>query len=90
MTKKKFTTIPNPAQPTAEQIKAYEKGGIGTDRKNNQEEATQRFSLDMPASLHRRLKIACVATGRKMGAEAIELIEQRTVELEREAGINHK
>ena len=88
--KKNFKTIPNPTQPSNEQIKAYEKGGIGNDHKSNQEETTQRFSLDMPATLHRRLKMACAATGRKMGPEVLGLVEQRTAELEREASIDHK
>lgn len=90
MGKKNFTTIPNPPQPSDEQIEAYEKGGIGTDHKNNQEEATQRFSLDMPATLHRRLKMACATTGRKMGPEMLGLVEKRTKELELEARIDHK
>lgn len=88
MTQKKFTKIPNPGQPSADQIAAYEKGGVGTDRNNNQETAMQRFSLDMPVNLRRRLKIACAATGRKMGPEVLGLVEKRTKELE--ASIGHK
>jgi hypothetical protein len=39
----------------------------------------------MPASLHRRFKLACTKHGLAMVGEAIELIEHRTAELESRA-----
>jgi predicted DNA-binding protein len=45
------------------------------------------LSLDLPASLHRRFKTACSATGRKMVGEIEAFIEHRAAELEDEAGL---
>ena len=53
-------------------------------------EPTKRLSLDLPASTHTRFKTACSAMGRKMVGELQEFIEQRTAELEEEAGITRK
>jgi hypothetical protein len=36
----------------------------------------------MPASLHRRFKLACVATDKLMVEEVLAFIERRTAELE--------
>ena len=90
MARKAFTAAPKPSQPTAEQVAAYEKGGLGTDRKVGMTEPKQRFSLDIPADLHRRFKTACAASGRKMGCELLVMVERRTAELEQEAGITPK
>ena len=90
MARKAFTAAPKPSQPTAEQIAAYEKGGPGTDRRIGMKEPKQRFSLDIPASLHRRFKAACAAGGRKMGHELLAMVENRTLELEQEIGMHPK
>jgi len=54
------------------------------------DEPTKRLSLDLPASLHTRFKTACSATDRKMVGELQVFIEQRTQELEEDAGITRK
>ena len=99
MSKKTFSAAPKPKQqPTDDQILAYERGGAGHDttRANDQkskperEEPSKRLSLDLPASMHTRFKTACSATGRKMVSELQAFIEQRTAELEDEAGITRK
>lgn len=89
---KTFATAPKPRQPTAEEIEAFEKNGIGHDRQNvpAAAEPTKRLSLDLPASVHRRFKTACSATGRKMVGEIEDFIRRRAVELEAEAGITRK
>jgi hypothetical protein len=97
MSKKTFTAAPRPRQPTAEEIEAFERNGAGHDRQPAPVAAVQplaapaepskRLSLDLPASVHRRFKTACSATGRKMVGELQHLIECRTAELEAEAGI---
>jgi hypothetical protein len=46
------------------------------------EEPVARLSIDLPKSLHRRFKTACAKADLKMVAEAMVLIERRTVELE--------
>lgn len=96
MPKKTFATAPKPKL-SDDQISAFETGGTGHDSKNTpdraQQEAsepTKRLSLDLPASLHTRFKTACSATGQKMGGELQRLIEQRTAELEDEAGLTRK
>ena len=48
-------------------------------------EAKKRICLDLPARTHLRFKKACVSTNRKMTTELLILIEQRIVELEKEA-----
>lgn len=86
MSKKTFTEAPRPSlRPTTEQISAYERGGSGTDhRPNRDKESRQRFSLDLPVSLHRRFKAACAASGRRMSHELQALVEVRTSEMENE------
>lgn len=100
MSKKSFQTAPKPKpQPTADQIAAFERSGSGHDAKPanvgsrkpakaGAEEPTKRLSLDVPESMHTRFKTACSATNRKMVAEVMAFIEQRTATLEKEAGIS--
>lgn len=105
MSKKTFTSVPKPRQPTADEIDAFERSGTGHDRATGRAdpasqpvawrearpvEPTKRLSLDLPATTHRRFKTACSATGRKMVSEIHDFIERRTAELEDEAGISHK
>lgn len=98
MNKKSFQTAPKPRQPTADEIAAFERAGTGHDAqldnvgshkpaKVGNNELTKRLSLDMPETMHTRFKTACSATGRKMTTEVMAFIEQRTAELESEAGI---
>ena len=99
MSKKTFSAAPKPKQqPTDDQILAFERGGTGHDTtrvdkavfKAVSDEPTKRLSLDLPASLHTRFKAACSATDRKMVGELQVFIEQRTQELEDDAGITRK
>lgn len=99
MSKKTFSAAPKPKQqPTDDQILAFERGGAGHDTtradkpvaKTMPDEPTKRLSLDLPASLHTRFKTACSATDRKMVGELQAFIEQRTQELEEDAGITLK
>ncbi len=95
---KSFSAAPKPRlQPTAEEIEAFESGGVGHDESANvgthkptnvKTEPTKRLSIDLPASVHTRFKTACSATSTKMVAELLQFIEHRTTELEAEAGIN--
>ena len=99
MSKKTFSAAPKPRQqPTDDQILAFERGGAGHDTtradkpvaKTMPDEPAKRLSLDLPASLHTRFKTACSATDRKMVGELQAFIEQRTQELEEDAGIIRK
>ena len=99
MSKKTFSAAPKPKQPTDDQILAFEQGGAGHDTTQASspvakpaatDEPTKRLSLDLPASLHTRFKTACSATSRKMVGELQDFIKKRTIELEDEAGMNHK
>jgi hypothetical protein len=45
-------------------------------------ERVKRLSIDMPMSMHRRFKLACVAADKLMVEEVLAFIERRTVELE--------
>lgn len=96
MSKKTFSAAPKPKLPTDNQIAAFEQGGAGHDKATRPkavtrvEEPSKRLSLDLPQSVHTRFKTACSATGRKMVKELQDYIEQRTFELEKEAGITRK
>lgn len=99
MSKKTFSAAPKPKQqPTDDQILVFERGGAGHDTtradkpvaKTMPDEPTKRLSLDLPASLHTRFKTACSATDRRMVGELQAFIEQRTQELEEDAGITRK
>ena len=99
MSKKTFASAPKPKLPTDDQIVAFERGGTGHDTKAvvttapiavAPNEPTKRLSLDLPASVHTRFKTACSATGTKMVGELLAFIEQRTRELEEQAGITRK
>lgn len=99
MSKKTFSAAPKPKQqPTDDQILAFERGGVGHDTtradkpvvKTVPDEPTKRLSLDLPASLHTRFKTACSAMDRKMVGELQAFIEQRTQQLEEDAGIARK
>ena len=46
-------------------------------------EPTRRLSIDLPESWHRRFKIACTKTDRKMIEEVTDFIKRRTTELEK-------
>lgn len=43
---------------------------------NNRVEATKRLTIDVPASLHARIKSQCALRGVKMADEVRELLEQ--------------
>ena len=76
-----------------DQIKAFEKSGVGHDSKpqihiltkeGSLSEPTTRLSIDLPESDHLRFKVACSATKRTMVAEVKELIRIHTVILEKQ------
>jgi hypothetical protein len=92
---KTFVQAPKPKPLSPNAIAAFERGGPGQDRQNHQStnvgmvetgnepaEALRRLSIDLPESLHRRFKVACSKTDRKMQVEVSALIEKRTQELE--------
>lgn len=94
MSKKSFATAPRPKPLAPETIDAYVQGGTGHDNTASQavsgpistakDLTMKRLSIDLPEDAHRRFKVACAATGRKMATELTAFIERRTVELEAE------
>jgi hypothetical protein len=82
MASKSFKTVPTPQrQPTNEQIDAFvNKAAPAPPPKEPIE--TARLSLDIPAELHTRFKVACARSRLKMTSELLALIERRTAELE--------
>ena len=79
-TKPKFSTAPKPANLSPKQADYIEKGR-GKDRPKAADEPTQRLSLDLPKSLHKRFKAACALGDTKMTTEILHFIEKRTEEL---------
>jgi hypothetical protein len=83
MASKSFKTVPTPQrQPTSEQIDAYVNKAPPIASPPAPKEPTARLSLDIPAELHTRFKVACARSRLKMTAELLALIERRTAELE--------
>ena len=92
MSKKTFAAAPRPKQLAPEQIDAYVHGGAGHDTTPPASPAAEkpkggpmkRLSIDIPEDVHRRFKVACAASGRKMAVELTAFIERHTEELEQE------
>ena len=96
---KTFTQAPKPKPLAPELIAAFERRGAGQDTQTHispkvgkaeavkpaNTEPTQRLSVDLPKSLHRRFKTACARADRKMLEEVTDFIARRTAELEEEA-----
>ena len=62
-----------PEAPLDDRMQAFIEQGSGTDVKEikdplNKGEDTKRLVVDIPASLHRRIKLHCAAEGYKMNA----------------------
>lgn len=68
-----------PEAPIDDRMQAFIEHGSGTDV--NDIEGTKRLVVDIPASLHRRIKLHCAAEGCKMNAfikdAAIASLERR-------------
>jgi polyhydroxyalkanoate synthesis regulator phasin len=66
-----FGTKPNPQAPngTPSADNWVEKGSLET-------EPTKRFTIDVPESLHRRIKAQCAERGLKMADEVRVLLEK--------------
>ncbi len=91
---KSFTQAPKPKQLSAEVIAAFERTGPGQDTLNPTnvglgdtpapapKEKMRRLSVDLPANLHRRFKIACARSDMSMLEEVARFIWKRTEELE--------
>ena len=94
MSKKNLTKPPAKPQPTDEQIAEFVQGGPGnnTETQNTVNTANKesvnvemaRLTVDLPRSLHRRFKVACVLAGFKMNDEIRQFIDRRCPELESE------
>ena len=67
---KKVTFGPNPGQKESPQVNADEWV------ENRSTEATKRLTLDLPASLHKRIKATCAMRGVKMVEEIRKLLEE--------------
>lgn len=91
MSKKSFVAAPRPKQLAPEKIDAYVQGGAGHDTttalapEKPKGGPMKRLSIDLPEEIHRRFKVACAATGRKMTVELTAFIERHTEELEKES-----
>ncbi len=97
---KTFAQAPKPRPLAPEVIAAFERRGAGQDTQTHipskvaaiepvnpvNAEPTQRLSIDLPKSLHRRFKTACARTDKKTLAEVTDFVVRRTAELEKEAG----
>ena len=91
MSKKSFAAAQRPNQLAPKKKDAYAQGESGRDTSTTaaQEKpkggSMKRLSIDLPEETHRRFKVACAATGRKMVVELIAFIERHTEQLEKES-----
>ena len=89
MSKTSFGAAPRPKQLAPEKIDAYVQGGAEHDTstvaapEKPKGGPMKRLSIDLPEETHRRFKVACAATGRKMVVELTAFIERHTEELEK-------
>lgn len=67
---KRITIGPKPRAASAVAAERWVKGG------DEREVAMKRLTLDVPEDLHRRIKVACAARGRKMADELRRLLEE--------------
>ena len=86
MSKKNFRKAPSPKNIigiTDDDISAYEKTGIGHDKKphthisTDEGEKLSRISVDIPKSLHTKFKTYCCANETTMVFEIQSFIEDR-------------
>lgn len=93
-----FSSAPKPKLISDAKVDSYVTSGIGHDtaagagaapaaaRKVEKGEM-KRLSLDLTPELHTRFKTACSASGLKMAEQLVKMIEDRTDELEKKAGL---
>lgn len=88
MAKKQFSAAPKPSSQLSQaNIEAFEKGGVGQDKKPQNHKTTnvgktKRLSVDLTEETHTRFKVACSANGLKMTKEVENFILTRCDELE--------
>jgi predicted DNA binding CopG/RHH family protein len=71
---KKVTITPKPNRSAGDPEKAAEQWV--SSGKNEGPETMKRFTIDVPESLHRRVKLQCAAQGLKMADEIRTLLEK--------------
>lgn len=70
---KKVSFAPKPAKTPDQWV-------IGKNKGKATNEAMKRFTIDVPVSLHSRIKIACAKRGTKMSDEIRVLLEKHFTE----------
>jgi hypothetical protein len=70
---KKVTIAPKPSKA---QIEAFVDQGRTTTGVQPVEERMKRFTFDVPESLHKRVKLACVQKGVQMADELRRILEE--------------
>lgn len=68
-------------KPTAKTPDQWVQGAVETvqpkkGQENGQADSMKRFTIDVPTSLHTRIKVACSQRGTKMADEIRTLLEQ--------------
>ena len=71
---KKVTITAKPTRPAGETEKAAEQWVASG--KTESAEGMKRFTIDVPESLHRRIKMQCAASGLKMANEIRALLDK--------------
>jgi hypothetical protein len=73
---KKVTFTPKPTSTVPANADDWVSGETPQVVKNEEKEPTKRFTFDVPASLHRRVKVGCAARGLEMADVMRELLEK--------------
>ena len=89
MAKKSFAQLPQPKQPSPDEIEQFVENGRGRDveaapKAPEPKGAQSKFSVYLPDELHVRYKVLCARRKVSMTGEVRAFIEQRVRELEAE------
>ena len=89
MAKKSFAQLPQPKQPSPDEIEQFVENGRGRDveaapKAPESRGAQSKFSVYLPDELHVRYKVLCARRKVSMAGDVRAFIEQRVRELEAE------
>jgi hypothetical protein len=89
VTKKSFAQLPQPKQPSRDDIDQFVENGRGIDVESSPKTPApkgeqSKFSVYLPDELHMRYKVLCVRRKVSMTGDVRAFIEKRVAELEAE------
>jgi predicted DNA binding CopG/RHH family protein len=80
MSKKKVSIAPKPTKSADKWVEGGKTTAKPTRKGKDVVEAMKRFTIDVPVSLHTRIKMECARRGVKMADQIREMLEKRFAE----------